>query len=316
MKYIIPQLNLLSLISIISLILSFSTCENNDYMSVNEVSSNTKSTDKNRIPSQQVKDYWYDGSAEISSYTLSQARYGELREGKAVLIYVTEPFSKKYNTKADEQRNDNIPVLKLNKTKKFITGIYPYTMMNSTFYPFEGESTSLKIATSMHEWCGISHLEMKNEGKLNFTLNSYFEGESFENKKIDKDILEDDLWSLIRLNPELLPVGKANVIPSLFHTRLSHQEIKAYNANITLSKDSENINLYKIDYPESGRSMTIQFEDSFPYTILGWEEVNYSGYGKDKKQLTTKAQRINTIKSEYWNKKSTKDEVLRKELGL
>lgn len=47
-------------------------------------------------PNQQFKDYWYAGKAEITSYKLEQARYGELRDGKAVLVYVTEPFYQKH----------------------------------------------------------------------------------------------------------------------------------------------------------------------------------------------------------------------------
>ena len=31
--------------------------------------------------------YWYAGKAEITSYSLQQARYGELRDGHAVLIF-------------------------------------------------------------------------------------------------------------------------------------------------------------------------------------------------------------------------------------
>ena len=317
MKTNIYGISLISILSILTLLSSFSTCENQSEVGYGykTLSSTQSSTDK-RIPTQQTKDYWYDGTAEISSYALSQARYGELREGTAVLIFVTEPFSKTNNTKADEHRSDNVPVLKLNKTKNFVTGIYPYTMMNSTFFPFEGEITSLKITSSMHEWCGISHLEMENKGDLKFTLNSYFEGESFENKKIKKEILEDDLWTLIRLNPDLLPVGKMNVIPSIFYSRLSHQEIKAYKANITLTKDNDGVNIYKIEYPDTERSMTIRFTDAFPHTILGWEEVYSSGYGNNKKLLTTKADRKNTIKSDYWNKKRNTDVHLRDKLGL
>jgi len=42
--------------------------------------------------SEDFKQYWYAGDAEITSYRLKQARYGELWDGNAVLIYVTEPF--------------------------------------------------------------------------------------------------------------------------------------------------------------------------------------------------------------------------------
>ena len=45
--------------------------------------------------SEQFKTHWFDGYAEISSYSLDQSRYGEVREGNAVLIYVTEDFLKK-----------------------------------------------------------------------------------------------------------------------------------------------------------------------------------------------------------------------------
>ena len=54
-------------------------------------------------PNQQFKDYWYAGKAEITSYKLEQSRYGELRDGKAVLVYVTEPFLPKAQVKADQK---------------------------------------------------------------------------------------------------------------------------------------------------------------------------------------------------------------------
>src|SRR5688500_3533552 len=76
----------------------------------------------------QFKDYWHAGKAEVSSYHLNQSRYGESRRGKAVLIFVTEDLSKKLQVKLDDpSRRNKINVLKLNFTKKFITGIYPYS---------------------------------------------------------------------------------------------------------------------------------------------------------------------------------------------
>ena len=87
--------------------------------------------------SEEFKKYWYAGNAEITSYKLEQARYGELREGTSVLIYVTEPFLPEVQVKADRSNSTNIPVLKLNATKKYLTGIYPYSIMSSTFYPVD-----------------------------------------------------------------------------------------------------------------------------------------------------------------------------------
>ncbi|MEM1407815.1 MAG: septum formation inhibitor Maf, partial [Bacteroidota bacterium] len=42
----------------------------------------------------EFNNYWYAGKAEITSYELKQSRYGEVHDGEAVLIFVTEPFSK------------------------------------------------------------------------------------------------------------------------------------------------------------------------------------------------------------------------------
>ncbi|MEX2379219.1 MAG: hypothetical protein WD530_00630 [Vicingaceae bacterium] len=33
--------------------------------------------------------YWFSGNAELSSYELKEARYGEIRKGEAVLVFVT-----------------------------------------------------------------------------------------------------------------------------------------------------------------------------------------------------------------------------------
>ena len=76
--------------------------------------------------------YWYAGEAEITSYELEQARYGEIHKGTSVLVFVTEPFSRSKQVKLDNWRDqspDNVSVMKLNMTKKFLTGIYPYSMM-------------------------------------------------------------------------------------------------------------------------------------------------------------------------------------------
>ncbi|PIQ17718.1 MAG: septum formation inhibitor Maf, partial [Flavobacteriaceae bacterium CG18_big_fil_WC_8_21_14_2_50_34_36] len=93
------------------------------------VQSCTKSEEKNTISntereiSEDFKSYWFSGTAEITSYTLEQERYGEMRDGSAVLIYVTEDFHGDTQVKANKKNDLTIPVLKLNSTKNFLTGI-------------------------------------------------------------------------------------------------------------------------------------------------------------------------------------------------
>ena len=161
-------------------------------------------------PKTENEKYWYAGDAEISSYKLEQARYGEIHEGQAVMIFVTEPFSANNMVKVDAPSDSDISVLKLNYTKKFYTGLYPYSMMTSTFFPFENSLHSLKVTSSSQEWCGHTYMEMQNKGKFEIGINSYFENESAE-LSVPKNLLEDDIWSKIRLDPEHLPEGTATV---------------------------------------------------------------------------------------------------------
>jgi len=259
-------------------------------------------------------DYWYNNEAEISSYNLSQARYGEIHEGHAVLIYVTEQFSPSSGAKANNPTQKDPPVMKLNFTKKFNTGIYPYSMMTSIFFPISGKTHSLKISSSSQEWCGHTYMEMFNKKQFELQIASYFEGES-RTLKLKKNLLEDDLWIKIRLNPKNLPTGRHQVIPSFFSLRLMHKALKDYSCDLSLDTENDNYT-YNIEYPELERSVSIIFEKEFPYRILGWEETKFSGFGENRKILTTKATLIKTIKSPYWQKHSNEDSHLRKELGL
>ena len=261
--------------------------------------------------SNDFKDYWFSGKAEISSYKLEQARYGEIRDGKAVLIYVTEDFLPKIQVKADKQNQNNIPVLKLNATKKFNTGIYPYSIMQSTFYPIANNQHALKVSNSMQEWCGHVYSQLNNRNQFEITSHSYFEGEADKDFKLEKGILENELWTQLRINPKSLPTGDLKIIPSFEFTRLRHVAIKPYKASAELSA-----NTYSITYPELNRTLIIEFNSNFPFDILGWEESFKSGFGNKAKTLTTKATKLKTIKSAYWGKNHNKDEVLRESLLL
>lgn len=261
--------------------------------------------------SQEFKAYWYAGEAEISSYQLEQARYGEIRQGKAVLVYVTEDFLPNKQVKADNRNPNNIPVLKLNATKKFKTGIYPYSVMQSTFYPVSNTSHALKVSSSMQEWCGHVYAQLNNRNQFEITSHSYFESEADQQFKLDKTILENELWTQLRIDPESLPTGNIQIIPAFEFTRFRHVPVKAYEATAVL-KD----NVYSLNYPSLDRTLSITFNPNFPFDILGWEETFKSGFGSNAKILTTKATKLKTIKSAYWQKNSNKHETLRDTLQL
>ena len=303
--------------SLLFLLLIIGCNQENKTEPITDVANSTqvkKKLPKNPL-SENFKAYWYAGEAEITSYKLEQARYGELRDGTAVLIYVTEPFLPKEQVKANLSDPESISVLKLNATKKFLTGIYPYSIMSSTFYPVYDNQHALKTSLSVQEWCGHVYSQLNSHEKFEFTSHSYFEGEADQAFSMEKTILENEIWTKIRINPNNLPVGDISVIPALEFLRLRHQEIKAYKASAQLSS-KDGITTYTISYPELERKLMINFTAEFPYSIEGWKEEFKSGFGPGAKTLTTSASKIKSIKTPYWQQNENKDLILRDSLGL
>ncbi|MEE9409214.1 MAG: septum formation inhibitor Maf [Polaribacter sp.] len=256
-------------------------------------------------------EYWYKGKAEITSYKLTQARYGGVYEGTAVNIYVTEDFLPVKQVKADSRNAKNIPILKLNSTKKFTTGIYPYSIMTSTFSPIDIKKQAIKASFSAQEWCGNTFIQLNNKDTFEIDFHSYFESNSDKKVSLKKDPLENDFWNMLRINPYSIKKGRYKVIPSFEFLALNHQKIKAYDAEVNLIEKGKFIN-FSVYYPTLKRKITIKLIKDFPHTIESWEET----YTKRGKKRTTKAEKIKTILSPYWNKNGVKDTKERHELGL
>lgn len=273
------------------------------------------------ISNESFNDYWYAGQAEISSYELRQARYGEWHDGHAVLVYVTEDFSRKKQVKLDRPERagkDKQSVLKLNKTKSFVTGIYPYSMMTSVFFPIEKGANAVKLTNSSQEWCGQSFLQLNaEEDRYKLQQNSYFESEGDLEKEIEGKT-EDGLWTQLRVNPNGIEQGTYGLIPDLMYCRLAHVPVKAYEAEVGLypSRKAAGQMILRVFYPELKRSLEISFQKNFPYLIESWEEKYPSGFGEQAREMLTAATRIKTLKTDYWNKNTNKDESLRQHLGL
>ncbi len=272
-------------------------------------------TMEKRTLSEEQKSFWYAGDAEVSSFRLSQSRYGETREGTASVIFVTEPFSTSSWTKADRPGSEDVSVLKMNFTKKFVTGIYPYSMMTSTFLPFDRLGNSLKITSSSQEWCGQTFMEMRSKQELEIDISSYFEGEN-ANLILPKNLIEDDIWSMIRLGPEQLQQGTVQLIPSFFFLRMNHIETKAYEADLSVNNLNDSLSQVTLEYSDIDRSLSIQFENQFPHRIVGWEETYMDGFGPNRKEMTSSGELLQTIKVDYWTKNRVRDSTFRQQLML
>ena len=271
----------------------------------------------------QFNDYWYTKGAEISRFALTQARYGELHTGDAVLIYVTEVMNPKLQVKTDTPAKADIPVLKLNATRKFYTGIYPYSIMTSIFAPIGVASypLPLKITFTSQEWCGQVFMQMNlRENHYQVQSRSYFESESDKDFTIEKALTEEALWMLIRLAPSKLPTGEFRLFQGTTYTRLLHRPLAVRNATGSLttadSKSLEGVSLvrYDVRIPEENRVLTFVFEKEFPYRIQEWSDTYTTIV--NSKSLTTHAIRTHTIMTDYWNKNNNSDRTLLQKLGL
>ena len=281
--------------------------------------------------------YWFRGKAELTSYALSQARYGELHAGEAVLIFVTEDFSRKKQVKLDKPEtagDDKVPVLKLNFEKKFNTGIYPYSLLTSVFVPLDAarDPHPLKVTTSVQEWCGHVFTQLNlRKNQYAVSAKSYFEADGDQETTLPLALLEDELWSRLRLGPAALPTGPVQVVPATAYCRLLHQPLAARAATAALltgpalqTKDLENrfgrvpVAAYSLEYPEPDfRILQIYFQPTFPYQILGWDETYRDKPGTQTPVLlTTRASRRRILMLDYWRTNHNADAAWRDSLGL
>ena len=260
---------------------------------------------------QETKDYWFSGKAEITSYELTQQRYGEARKGKAVLIYVTEDFDHKKLVKTNHKEKNDYPVLKLNAVKNFTTGIYPYHIMQSTFLPIEKNQTAVKITTSIQEWCGQSYMQLEQREKQEIQVNSYFKQIGNYNTKLENFPTENALWSQLRLFPNEINTRVNKMIPSFEFLRLNNIEVDAYGIEINQNKNNGYI-VTKLNYPKLNRRVEITQNAKMPYTIIGWKEI----INKNDSIYVTSAKKMQQIKIDYWNKKLNQFSYLRDLLRL
>ncbi len=284
------------------------SCQNSSETETGGV--NTYSETQSPDLSEEFKQHWFDGKAEVASYDLKQMRYGEAREGKAVLIFVKEPFLQDQQVKANTASSKTVDVLKLNATKKFNTGIYPYSIMQSTFSPLNINAHAVKVAASTQEWCGQTYMQMNNRDAFEIASHSYFEGEADESLSIAPTNLENEIWNKLRINPTEIKTGPQKLIPDFSFIRLKHIPVKVYQAEVQQQKNQDTL-MTKIAYKDLDRILNIYQSVSFPYEILKWEEKT-----SESDKNYTKALLQKRIRIDYWNKNSNTFVFLRDSLQL
>ncbi|MDQ8195230.1 hypothetical protein QEH59_12395 [Coraliomargarita sp. SDUM461004] len=262
------------------------------------------------LAANEIRDYWFSG-AEINRYELTQTRYGAAHPGHVEFIFVTEPFLTEAQVKNENGTSPSTDVLKLNALRTFNTGIYSYRTMSSTFQPIDLKTFphSLKTNTSVQDWCGQYFQQFNKTSKgWRGEIRSYFQSEADQDFELGNAWIEDAIWLKLRLNPNELPTGPIQIIPSALHTRFTHTPVRIETATAERIIDGTQSH-YLIHYQSINRELQISYDSAFPHIIRSWKEREASG--------TTKAVLTHRImNSEYWSEHSPQDAAKRKKLGL
>jgi hypothetical protein len=268
--------------------------------------------------------HWHDGRAELNGYRLTVNRYGQPRTGHAVLIFVTEPFSRSKRVKLDDPSrdpSDTVDVLKLNLVRDFQTGIYDYDTMTSVFSR-SGDFAPLKISFTSGEWCGHVYEELRfDDRRVKAQVFSYFEGESTQRElKRPDGVAEDNLFIRLRgLRGAFLEPGETIEVPYLpgaFHRRLAHRPLDWTTAVIERAPADERVEVpagtfsaarYTVKTGD-GREGRFWIEQAYPHRIVRWEWG--PGGAADSGELT------GTVREKYWQLSGNGDERYLQQLGL
>jgi len=264
---------------------------------------------------------WSDGQAELSGYQLEQPRYGQMRAGQAILIYVTEPFSRKKRVKVDRYdptNPDHFIALKLNFVRRFQTGVYDYAVMTSLFADPGQSMRTVKQTFSSQEWCGQVYEELLFDAKaVQIDTRSYFEGESERTilKTIDASTI-DSLWITARgltTGGPKAAAGVKDMIGSSVIRRLQHLPPRIFSsqarwlaAPTRVKTRAGEFEVKTLVYTRQDQiQCRLDVELAKPYRIIGWRCAD-----GERATLT------GSTRLAYWTRARLGDESLLKDLGL
>jgi len=268
--------------------------------------------------------HWGDGKAELNGYRLRQPRYGTVRDGTAVLIFVTEDFDGAERVKDEGRgaaRGEVYPVLKLNAVRDFQTGIYDYNTMTSTFVRVGAPWPVVKVSFSSQEWCGHVYRQLlPRNGIIEDTWHSYFQGEADGRRQLpypEAGILGDAVPMLIRgWTGEWVARGASREVPWLpaqLDARFRHRSPEWVRATVARSASPREVAVPAGDFSVDewtvavpGQETTVWLvEAAAPWRIVGWTR----GDGES-------AELLGSSRMPYWSLNGPEGEAKLEELGL
>ena len=218
-------------------------------------------------------DYWKNGKTEITKY--------ELKENSISVGQGSLTFNVQYVEGVNKE--DSIQVLHSDFTGKIHKENYDYSAMTSSYLPLNLTLSphAMKVINSVQEPEGNSFLALSQIPKsYEIVAKNTFKEKTKEHYILERQHLEDELWAKIRLNPNDLPMGDIEIIPSFAYWQSVRKSPDIYEAKAEL-KDyagtefiGKKLKIYSLDYPDLKRNLSIVFESDFPFEIVGWKRVS------------------------------------------
>ncbi len=288
--------------------------------------------------------HWGDGLAEVSGYALTYPRYGQLRKGTAVAIFVTESFDPATGVKTERAATTRgaFPVIKLNLVQDFPTGVYDYNTMTSVFVaaePVNGYAAGAvtKASFGSQEWCGHVYQQVVfDSDAVAHQLHSYFEGEADQARSlpVERDGVSEDallLWARGLAGPGLEP-GQSVRVPllrSMQTARFGHVPLVWDAATLSRGDDATTVTVpagefvvdrytVRIERSESKRTYgravpadpgphvwTIDVERARPHRVVRWATDD----GRE-------ARLLGSDRMAYWSMNGNGSESVLRRIGL
>jgi hypothetical protein len=265
-------------------------------------------------------DVWGDGKAEISTYSLTQPRYGQEREGEAILVFVTETFADDNRVKSDGGHDVEYPVLKLNEVRDFNTGIYDYNVMTSSFLRVDGGSAwgaPVKTSFSMQEWCGHVYEQLIVRGDTaTRTSHSYFDGEADRENSLELPsgaVFADALPILVRgLVGRPTDALSLQIFDRSMDARFKHvpgvfrEATLTWGDTETLSVPLGSFETTRVELDrDSGVDVTYWVETATHHRIVRWARSD----GET-------GSLVGSTRTSYWNQHRNGSEAARQDIGI
>ncbi|MDZ7899765.1 MAG: hypothetical protein U5N85_17295 [Arcicella sp.] len=222
----------------------------------------------NQETNQVFQKHWKNQDIENTKFILIQ---DSVTIGEATLSYTLKDFGK-------DQPNGAIPSLSSNFTQKISQKNYHYSENSTVITPLNTPryAHALSIISSSQSNDGTDFLSLQHEPKSYlFVGRNSTEQEKEIHRVTEKGNLEDEIWTKIRMNPDALPQGEFEMIPSLGYWNKTHESPNAQEVKAELKSEEGNpkLKIYSLDYPEIKRKLDITFGVNPPYRIYKFEET-------------------------------------------